>query len=696
MNGPSSYAMQQDIQQKIKTLRDQLHQWNYEYYVLSNPSVSDFEFDTRLKELETLETQYPEYSDDNSPTKRVGGDITKNFETVKHRFPMLSLSNSYSKEEIQEFITRIEKSIDTGIEFTCELKYDGVAISISYLNGKLVRAVTRGDGEQGEDVTANVRTIKSIPLQLKGDFPQDFDIRGEIIFPLDAFKKLNEEREQNGEPLFANPRNTASGTIKMQDSSIVAKRGLDCYLYQVYAKDTYFENHLESIECAADWGFKVPDQKHNYIAKTDSLDGVMNFINYWDKKRDDLPFDIDGIVIKVNAYNYQRELGFTAKSPRWAIAYKFKAEQVSTILESVTYQVGRTGAITPVANLRPVSLGGTTVKRASLHNADQIEKLDLFEGDSVYVEKGGEIIPKIVGVDISLRKNTFKRINFPTQCPECKTALIRKEGEAQHFCPNEKGCPPQIKGKIEHFIGRKMMNIDGLGAETVDQLYEAGLIRSIADLYDLTYAQLIQLERLADKSVSNLLNGVEASKNVPFEKVLFALGIRYVGETVAKKLAFAFGSLEKIRTASKEELMAVDEIGERIAESLIDYFEDADNCLLIDRLMEKGLQLKLTEQPSTLSNKLAGKTVVISGTFMRERDELKKIIEQNGGKVGSSVSSKTDLLLKGENMGPAKLEKAVSLGIKLLSENEFFEMLNMGIETKASQSSNDFIQGKLF
>jgi DNA ligase (NAD+) len=688
--------MQRDSLQVILELRELLHQWNYEYYVLSNPSVSDFEFDAKLKELETLEAKHPEFADENSPTKRVGGDITKNFDTVKHRYPMLSLSNSYSKEEIQEFIERIEKSIDTGIEFTCELKYDGVAISITYQHGKLVRAVTRGDGEQGEDVTANVRTIKSIPLQLKGEYPEDFDIRGEIIFPLATFQKLNEEREQNGEPLFANPRNTASGTLKMQDSSIVAKRALDCYLYQVYGKDISFDTHLESIQRATDWGFKVPELKKKYIAKARSLDEVMDFINYWDTHRDQLPFDIDGIVIKVNQYTYQRELGFTAKSPRWAIAYKFKTEQTSTRLVSVTYQVGRTGAITPVANLLAVALGGTIVKRASLHNADQMAKLDLCEGDTVYVEKGGEIIPKIVGVAISQRTTQSKAITFPTLCPECSTLLLRKEGEAQHFCPNEKGCPPQIKGKIEHFIGRKMMDIDGLGAETVEQLYAAGLIRSIADLYDLTYAQLILLERMADKSVTKLLKGVEASKRVPFEKVLFALGIRYVGETVAKKLANAFGSLAKIREASKEELIAVDEIGERIADSIIEYFNDPDNCQLIERLSACGIQLETLHTTTSISDVLQGKTFIISGTFKRDREELKTIIEQNGGKVGSSVSSKTDYLLKGENMGPAKLEKALSFGIQLITEDDFFALLRIEPNKDTPNTPPDFIQGTLF
>jgi DNA ligase (NAD+) len=694
--------MTSSIQKKITDLSEQLHQWNYEYYVLSEPTVSDYQFDIALKELQSLEEQYPEFASEHSPTKRVGGDITKNFETVKHRFPMLSLSNSYSREEIEEFIQRIEKSIGAELQYTCELKYDGVAISITYQNGQLIKAVTRGNGEEGEEVTANVKTIRSIPLTLKGNYPLDFDIRGEIIFPLDAFKKLNEEREQNGEALFANPRNTASGTLKMQDSSIVAKRGLDCFLYQLYAEKLPFTSHLESLNHAHNWGFKVPSEKSKYIAKTDSLQGVMDFIDYWDIHRKELPFDIDGIVIKVNDYQYQQELGFTAKSPRWAIAYKFKTEQACTLLQSIDYQVGRTGAITPVANLDPVQLGGTTVKRASLHNSDQIEKLDIRVNDYVFVEKGGEIIPKIVGVELTKRTTDSKKVTFPTLCPECQTPLVRKESEAQHFCPNDKGCPPQLKGKIEHFIGRKMMNIDGLGAETVEQLFEAKLITNIADLYDLTKEQILPLERMAEKSATKLLDGLALSKTVSFDKVLFALGIRYVGETVAKKLSKHFRSIDAIQQATFEELIAVDEIGERIAESIIDYFSDTYNNNIIQRLKGAGVQMSLTEDTSQNSTILAGKSFVISGVFNLERDQLKVLIEENGGKVSSSISSKTDFLLRGENMGPSKLEKAVSLNITMIGEKEFLEMISLDNPSQSSLQNNSEkqdnlpVQGSLF
>jgi DNA ligase (NAD+) len=690
------------VETRIQELSTQLHQWNYEYYVLSEPTISDYEFDMALKELQELEEKNPQFALDNSPVKRVGGDITKNFESVKHRFPMLSLGNSYSREEIEEFIQRIEKSIGNEVDYTCELKYDGVAISITYQNGHLIKAVTRGDGEEGEDVTANVKTIRSIPLHLKGSFPADFDIRGEIIFPLDAFKKLNEEREQNGEALFANPRNTASGTVKMQDSSIVAKRGLDCFLYQVYAEKLPFNNHLESMKHAATWGFKVPSDKNKYIQHATSLQGVMDFIDYWDVNRQNLPFDIDGIVIKVNQYAFQQELGFTAKSPRWAIAYKFKTEQASTLLHSIDYQVGRTGAITPVANLTPVQLGGTVVKRASLHNSDQIEKLDIRINDTVFVEKGGEIIPKIVGVDLSKRSAASQKVDFPSHCPECHTELVRKESEAQHFCPNDKGCPPQLKGKIEHFIGRKMMNIDGLGAETVQQLFDANLITTIADLYDLKKEQLLPLERMAERSVNKLLEGLEASKNCSFDKVLFALGIRYVGETVAKKLSKHFRSIEAIQQATFEELIAVDEIGERIAESLLDYFSDPYNTSIIERLKLAGIQMSLSEDLSQNSNILAGKSFVISGVFNLERDQLKIMIEENGGKVSSSISSKTDYLLRGENMGPSKLEKAQSLNITMISEAEFLNMISSDsiTESKAQEATNvknnEPIQGTLF
>jgi DNA ligase (NAD+) len=664
--------------QKIQVLSKKLNKWNHEYYVLSTPSVSDYDFDMALAELQKLEERFPELADPNSPTKRVGGDITKKFETVAHKYPMLSLSNSYSREDIEEFGQRIEKSIGGDITYVCELKYDGVAISLTYENGELTKAITRGDGAQGEEVTANVKTIRTVPLKLHGSFPEFFEIRGEIVFPLDAFNKLNEEREAAGEALFANPRNTASGTIKMQDSKVVASRGLDCYLYQVYANKLIANGHFESIKDVESWGFKVPQEKDKYITTAKSVDEVMAFIDYWDKARKDLPFEIDGIVIKVNNYHIQNELGFTAKSPRWAIAYKFKAERVSTILESIDYQVGRTGAITPVANLTPVQLGGTTVKRASLHNSDQIEKLDIRVNDQVYVEKGGEIIPKILGVNLAVRPKNSTPVNYPTQCPICETALIRKEGEAQHYCPNDKGCPPQLKGKIEHYIGRKMMNIDGLGAETVDQLFEAGLINNIADLYDLTVDQVLPLERMAEKSANKLIEGVEASKQVDFAKVLFGLGIRYVGETVAKKLAKHFKSIDNIQKATLEELIAVDEIGDRIAESLVEYFTDEYNTSIIDRLRNAGVQLELEEDDTQpMSNVLAGKTIVVSGIFQISRNDLKNLIEQNGGKSGSSISSKTDYLICGEKMGPAKLKKAENLEIKMISESEFLELINI-------------------
>jgi DNA ligase (NAD+) len=681
---------------KIAELTEKLNRWNHEYYVLSNPSVSDYDFDMALEELQKLETEFPEFADPNSPTKRVGGDITKNFETVAHRFPMLSLSNSYSREEIEEFVERIDKSIGGDIEYVCELKYDGVAISLTYENGVLVRAVTRGDGSQGEEVTANVRTIRTVPLKLHGSYPDFFEIRGEIVFPLEAFNKLNKEREEAGEPTFANPRNTASGTIKMQDSSIVASRGLDCYLYHVYAEKSVGNGHQESIEEAESWGFKVPQLKDKYIGKAKNVDEVMAFIDYWDEQRENLPFEIDGIVIKVNAFHIQRELGFTAKSPRWAIAYKFKAERVATELESIVYQVGRTGAITPVANLAPVQLAGTTVKRASLHNADQIEKLDLRVGDEVYVEKGGEIIPKVVGVDLEKRPSTAVPVVYPTTCPECETELIRKEGEAQHYCPNDTGCAPQLKGKIEHFIGRKMMNIDGLGAETVEQLFEEGLIRNVADLYDLRKEQVLPLERMAEKSATKLIDGIEASKKIPFEKVLFALGIRYVGETVAKKLAKHFTSMEKIQQASFEELVGVDEIGDKIAESIQEYFSHEENNVLIDRLEKAGVQFELGEQEEMLSSSLAGKVFVVSGKFTRDRNAIKKIVTLNGGKVVASVTKKTHYLIRGENMGPAKLKKVEDLGIPMISEEEFITMVGSDSDHQENTPSSGAEQGTLF
>ncbi len=664
-----------NAQLEIQKLTDELNRHNHLYYVESNPEISDYEFDQLLERLQQLEKEYPEFASELSPTKRVGGDITKKFETVKHRFPMLSLSNTYSEGEIIDWGNRVKKTIETPVEYVCELKYDGVAIGMSYLNGKLNRAITRGDGVQGEDVTKNVKTIKTVPLQLHGDYPDDFEIRGEIFFPIKAFEKTNEERRLNGEPEFANPRNSASGTLKSQDSKVVASRGLDCFLYGVYGDDLPMEGHLESITKAKEWGFKIPSIEHKYIAKTDSIEGIMDFIHYWDENRGKLPFEIDGIVIKVNSYDIQSELGFTSKSPRWAIAYKFKAERVETILEAVTFQVGRTGAVTPVANLKPVHLGGTTVKRASLHNADQIAKLNLHLGDSVYVEKGGEIIPKIVGVNEAKRALSAEIVNFTEHCPECQTLLVRREGEVQHFCPNEESCPPQVKGKMEHFIARKAMNIDGLGSETIDALFSKGLISNVADLYDLTFDQVVDLERMGERSANNLIKGIEDSKSVPFERVLFAIGIRFVGETVAKQLAKAFKNIDALAMAKYDDLVAVDEIGEKIAISVQNYFMEVENMEIIERLKAAGLQFHV-EEKATSSDKLAGQNFVVSGVFtLFSRDELKNLIEENGGKNVSSISSKTHYVIAGENMGPAKLEKATQLGVKIISEVEFSEML---------------------
>ncbi|MGE0562249.1 MAG: NAD-dependent DNA ligase LigA [Flavobacteriales bacterium] len=668
-----------EAQEKIQKITKEINQHNYNYYVLSNPTISDYEFDMLLEELTKLELEYPEFADSNSPTKRVGGEVTKEFETVKHKYPMLSLGNSYSKEEITDFETRIKKLVEDEIEYVCELKYDGVAIGITYVDGKLARALTRGDGTQGDDITTNVKTIKSIPLQLLGnDYPKEFEIRGEIFLPKSVFEELNKEREDIGEQLYANARNTASGTIKMQDSAVVAQRKLDSYLYFVLGDNLPFKTHFESLEVAGKWGFKVPLEKNKFIKKCKNIDEIFEFINYWDKERNNLNFDIDGVVIKVNSYRQQEEMGFTAKSPKWAIAYKFKAEKVKTKLLEITYQVGRTGAITPVANLEPVLLAGTTVKRASLHNADQIEKLDIREGDWVFVEKGGEIIPKIVGVEASQRDIFSQPTQYITHCPECNTKLERTEGDAKHYCPNEWGCPPQIKGKMQHFISRKAMNIDGLGEETIEQLFNEGLAKNISDLYTLTKEQLLPLERMAEKSVNNLLKGLVDSKKVPFERVLFAIGIRYVGETVAKKLAKHFKSIDAIMKASFEELIAADEIGDKIAESIINYFTIEQNQKLIEDLKNIGLQFSLSEtQLQNSSDKLSGLTFVVSGVFsLFSRDELKDLIEQNGGKVSGSISKKTSYIVAGENMGPSKLEKATELGVAIIDENKFSEMLN--------------------
>ncbi len=677
-----------EAKQKIESLSIELREHNHKYYVEDNPTISDYEFDMMLKELQELEERYPEFADSNSPTKRVGGEVTKNFETVKHKYPMLSLSNSYSREELVDFDDRVQKLAGKKVEYTCELKYDGVAIGISYKNGRLERAVTRGDGTQGDDITTNVKTIRSVPLQLKGDYPDEFEIRGEIFYPLSVFRALNEKREEAGEDRLANPRNAASGTLKMQDSAVVAERKLDCYLYYVLGEELPYDGHLENLKAAASWGFKAPSEEKKLIRTAKNIDEIFDFIDYWDEERSALNFEIDGIVIKVNDYDLQEELGYTAKSPRWAIAYKFKAEQVETKLNKITYQVGRTGAITPVANLEPILLAGTTVKRASLHNADQIAKLDIREGDTVQVEKGGEIIPKIVGVNLDLRPDDSQPTQYATHCPECETKLIRLEGEAQHYCPNAWGCPPQIKGKMAHFISRKAMDIEGLGEETVEQLYEAGLIKSIADIYTLKKEELLPLERMAEKSVNNLLEGVEKSKQVPFPKVLFAIGIRYVGETVAKKLAKHFKSMEAIRAASFEELVAVDEIGDKIAESILHFFEEERNRELVNRLADIGLQMEISaEEDTSKSSKLEGLTFVVSGVFEKfSRKELKQAIEDHGGKNVGSISGKTDYLIAGDKMGPAKKEKAEKMGVKLITENDFSEMINSQAET----------QGRLF
>jgi DNA ligase (NAD+) len=664
-----------NIQDSIQALRDELNVHNYNYYVLDNATISDYEFDLKLKQLQELEEQHPEFFDENSPTQRVGGTVTKNFQTVAHEYRMYSLDNSYSKEDLVDWETRVQKVLgNVELQYTCELKYDGASISITYENGKLKRAVTRGDGFQGDDVTNNIKTIKSIPLQLKGNYPPVFAIRGEIILPFAGFEKMNQDLIEIGETPYSNPRNTASGSLKLQDSSEVAKRPLECLLYFVTGNNLPFSSQYEGLELARKWGFKVPVE----AKLANNLQEVFDFIDYWDVHRHELPYETDGVVIKVNSIQHQEELGYTSKSPRWAIAYKFKSEQVSTKLNSISYQVGRTGAITPVANLEPVQLAGTIVKRASLHNADQIEKLDIRINDTVFVEKGGEIIPKIIAVDLTQRPTDAEPTKYITHCPECNTELVRSEGEANHYCPNFYGCPPQIIGRIQHYISRKAMDIEGLGGETVALLFNNGLVHNYADLYELTVEQILPLERMAQKSAENLVKGVENSKKIPFESVLFALGIRFVGETVAKKLAKHYKNIDALSQATLMDLVLVDEIGERIAKSVIEFFENDENKRIIERLKSYGVQFEIVEKINpNATTKFEGKTFVVSGVFSKfSRDDIKKTIEDNGGKVGSSISTKTDFVVAGENMGPAKLEKANKLNIPIISEDDFITKLN--------------------
>ena len=663
---------------RIVELRELIHSYNTQYYIHSISLVSDYEFDQLLKELEELEIKYPELYDANSPTKRVGGDITKSFETVLHKYPMLSLSNSYSKDDIADFDQRVKKIIDVPLTYICELKYDGVAISIIYKNGNLVKAITRGDGTQGEDVTNNVRTISSIPLVLNGDYPENLEVRGEIMYSKSVFKELNQNREKQGLALFSNPRNSASGTLKLQDSSIVAKRKLDCFIYAVYLDNHKINSLFLQYNYLAQFGFKIPSVEDKYVEQVNDVSGIMNFINYWEERKEDLPFEIDGIVIKVNEIDIQKEIGNTSKSPRWAIAYKYKAVQVSTVLEDIVYQVGRTGAITPVANLKAVEISGTIVKRASVHNADQIEKLDLRINDIVFVEKGGEIIPKITGVDHSKRNTNSSKFVFSSKCPECSSELVRDEGEAHHYCLNSNLCPPQIKGKIIHFIGRKQLNIDGIGQETIEQLYNEKLIENVADLFALKKQDLLPLERMAEKSAENIINGIQQSKSAPFHKVLFGLGIRYVGETVAKKLTSYFKDINQLRSSNFEELCSIEEVGDKIAESIVQYFSVDYNNKIIDLLLENGLNMTSDISENILkSTILENKKIVISGTFKNiSRDELKKAIEINGGKNSSSVSKSTDILIAGENMGPSKLEKAEKFKVSIMNENEFLNLIS--------------------
>jgi len=676
-----------EAKKNIETLVSELNEHNYRYYTLSAPTISDFDFDIMLKELEKLEKEFPDFATEDSPTKRVGGEITKEFGQVVHQYPMMSLGNTYSQQELADFDVRVKKVIEEDIEYVCELKYDGVAVGLRYKNGKLAQAVTRGDGIQGDDVTTNIKTIRSIPLALRGkDYPENFEIRGEVMLPHKSFAMMNKVRAENEETLYANPRNAASGSLKMQDSAEVAKRKLDCFLYAIMGDNLPYKNHYDNISEARKWGFKIP----NYIVKCKTIDEIFEFINNWDKERVNLPFDIDGVVIKVNLYSQQEELGYTAKSPRWAISYKFKAERVSTKLISIAYQVGRTGAVTPVANLQPVLLAGTTVKRASLHNADIISKLDVRIGDVVYVEKGGEIIPKIISVDLVQRPSGTMKVEFTRNCPECNTELIRQEGEAAHYCPNENGCPPQIKGKLEHFISRKAMDIDSLGEGKIELLFEKNLVHDVADLYELKYNDLLGLEKIyptvegkrekkisfKEKTVENILKGILKSKGVPFQRVLFALGIRYVGETVAKKLAFHFGNINTLMEADFESLLAVNEIGDRIAESVISWFSKDSNLAIIGRLKEHDLRFEGEAKQEAFVQKLGAASFVVSGVFHHHsRDEIKQLIEENGGKNVGSISGKTDYVLAGENMGPAKKEKAEKLGVKIITEGEFLDMI---------------------
>ena len=663
-----------DIKNQIQFLQNQINQHNHNYYVLDKPIISDYDFDQKLKQLLDLENTYPEFVDQNSPTKRVGGTITKNFDTIKHDFRMYSLDNSYSKDDLLDWENRIKKALgNVELEYTCELKYDGASISITYENGVMKQAVTRGDGFQGDNVTNNIKTIKSIPIVLQGDFPEKFDIRGEIVLPFAGFEKMNQDLIEIGETPYSNPRNTASGSLKLQDSAEVAKRPLDCLLYSIIGSNLNLKTQFEALQNARKWGFKVPMQ----AILANNITEVFAFIDLWDKKRNDLPYETDGVVVKVNSIHFQEELGFTSKSPRWAMAYKYKSEQVFTVLKSISYQVGRTGSITPVANLEPVQLAGTVVKRASLHNADQIEKLDIRIGDTVFVEKGGEIIPKIIAVDFEKRNADSHKTIYISHCPECNTALVRQDGEANHYCPNFYGCPPQIVGRIQHYISRKAMDIEGLGGETVALLYQNGLVKNYADLYDLTIEQILPLERMAQKSAENLVNGVRESIKIPFESVMFALGIRFVGETVAKKIAKHFKNIDLLAKATFEDLIMVDEIGERIAKSIISFFENRENLEIIEKLKSKGIQFEIIEKINeNVTNILDGKSFVVSGVFTTfSRDDLKKAIEDNGGKNVSAISAKTDFVVAGDNMGPAKLEKASKLGIKILSETDFIEML---------------------